>query len=305
MIERTFGPIRLIPGENNGKYPFCHSVFVEEAGILIDPGSDRKILTRLKEESAVRSIWLTHWHEDHFTHLDLFEDLPLFISEADAPMLSDMELFLDGYGVEDEQQIRFWREILLEKFHFKPRTPTGFLQDGQRIELGGVTAQVLLTPGHTPGHLAFYFEEPGVLFLGDYDLTKFGPWYGDRASSIPETIASVRRLRQIPATVWLTSHGTGVFEEDPGQLWENFLGVIEERENRLIDFLNSPRTLEDIVNAWIVYRKSREPKELYAFAERAIMSKHIDLLKEKSLIVEDENRYVIQKTPIEICEGNR
>jgi hydroxyacylglutathione hydrolase len=305
MIERTFGPIRLIPGENNGKYPFCHSVFVEEAGILIDPGSDRKILTRLKEESAVRSIWLTHWHEDHFTHLDLFEDLPLFISEADAPMLSDMELFLDGYGVEDEQQIRFWREILLEKFHFKPRTPTGFLQDGQRIELGGVTAQVLLTPGHTPGHLAFYFEEPGVLFLGDYDLTKFGPWYGDRASSIPETIASVRRLRQIPATVWLTSHGTGVFEEDPGQLWENFLGVIEERENRLIDFLNSPRTLEDIVNAWIAYRKSREPKELYAFAERAIMSKHIDLLKEKSLIVEDENRYVIQKTPIEICEGNR
>jgi hydroxyacylglutathione hydrolase len=305
MIERTFGPIRLIPGENNGKYPFCHSVFVEEAGILIDPGSDRKILTRLKEESAVRSIWLTHWHEDHFTHLDLFEDLPLFISEADAPMLSDMELFLDGYGVEDDQQIRFWREILLEKFHFKPRTPTGFLQDGQRIELGGVTAQVLLTPGHTPGHLAFYFEEPGVLFLGDYDLTKFGPWYGDRASSIPETIASVRRLRQIPATVWLTSHGTGVFEEDPGQLWENFLGVIEERENRLIDFLNSPRTLEDIVNAWIAYRKSREPKELYAFAERAIMSKHIDLLKEKSLIVEDENRYVIQKTPIEICEGNR
>lgn len=305
MIERTFGPIRLIPGENNGKYPFCHSVFVEEAGILIDPGSDRKILTRLKEESAVRSIWLTHWHEDHFTHLDLFEDLPLFISEADAPMLSDMELFLDGYGVEDEQQIRFWREILLEKFHFKPRTPTGFLQDGQRIELGGVTAQVLLTPGHTPGHLAFYFEEPGVLFLGDYDLTKFGPWYGDRASSIPETIASVRRLRQIPATVWLTSHGTGVFEEDPGQLWENFLGVIEERENRLIDFLNSPRTIEDIVNAWIVYRKSREPKELYEFAERAIISKHIDLLKEKSLIVEDENRYVIQKTPIEICEGNR
>ena len=305
MIERTFGPIRFIPGENNGKYPFCHSVFVEEAGILIDPGSDRKMLTRLKEESAVRFIWLTHWHEDHFTHLDLFDDLPLFISEADAPMLSDMELFLDSYGIEDDQQIRFWREILLEKFHFKPSTPAGFLQDGQRIELGGVTVQVLLTPGHTPGHLAFYFEEPGVLFLGDYDLTKFGPWYGDRASSIPETIASVRRLRQIPATVWFTSHETGVFEEDPGQLWDNFLGVIEERENRLIDFLNSPRTIEDIVKAWIVYRKPREPKEFYAFAERAIMSKHIDLLKEKSLIVEDENRYVIQKTQIEISEGDR
>ncbi len=298
MIEHTFGPIRFIPGENNGKYPFCHSVFIEEAGILIDPGSDRKILARLKEKSAVHSIWLTHWHEDHFTHLDLFDDLPLFISEADAPMLSDMELFLKGYGFEDDRQIRFWRKLLLEKFHFKPRTPAGFFKDGQRIKLGCVTVQVILTPGHTPGHMAFYFEEPGVLFLGDYDLTKFGPWYGDRASSITETIASIRRLQQIPATIWLTSHETGVFPENPGQLWENFLGVIDKRENRLIDFLNSPQTIEEIVNAWIVYRKSREPKELYAFAEKAIMSKHIDLLKEKSLIVEDEKRYVIQKAQI-------
>ena len=48
MQERCFGPVRFIPGENHGKYPFCHSVYIEGAGILIDPASDRERLKRLR-----------------------------------------------------------------------------------------------------------------------------------------------------------------------------------------------------------------------------------------------------------------
>jgi len=98
MKERCFGPIRFIPGENRGKYPFCHSLYIDGAGILIDPASDRDRLKGLRKDDGVRQVWLSHWHEDHFMHLDLFEDLPLLISEQDAPQLSDVELFLDGYG---------------------------------------------------------------------------------------------------------------------------------------------------------------------------------------------------------------
>jgi hypothetical protein len=46
MRERLFGPICFIPGKNKGKYPYCHSLFIEGAGILIDPASDRERLTR-------------------------------------------------------------------------------------------------------------------------------------------------------------------------------------------------------------------------------------------------------------------
>jgi len=297
MNERRFGPVRFIPGENNGKYPFCHSLFVEGAGVLIDPASDRKRLIRLREESGVKAVWLTHWHEDHFMHLDLFDDLPLYIAEQDAPMLSDIELFLNGYGIEEEDHRQYWREIVIDQFHFKPRDPAGFLRDGQLIKLEGVTVEVIHTPGHTPGHLAFYFQEPGVLFLGDYDLTKFGPWYGDRESSIPETVASVRRLRQTPASVWLTCHEAGIFEANPGETWDRYLNVIYEREARLLDFLIEPRTLKEIVNAWIVYRKPREPKEFYAFGEQAIMTKHLESLMTRSLIIKNEGRYSTKKPP--------
>ncbi len=292
MPERCFGPIRFIPGKNNGKYPFCHSLYIDGAGILIDPASDRDRLKCLKEERGVGQVWLSHWHEDHFMHLDLFEDRPLLISRADATQLADVELFLDGYGIETEAHRRVWREIVTTQFHFRPRRPDGFLKGGQQIRLEDLTVDIIPTPGHTPGHLCFYFQEPGVLFLGDYDLTPFGPWYGDRDSSIQETIASIERLKQIPATTWLTSHETGIFEEDPGNLWDQYLAVIDRRQSRLLDYLLEPRTMADIVDAWIVYQRPREPRAFYALAEAMIMQKHLDLLVANSRVVKDGESYV-------------
>ena len=93
MQETHFGPIWFIPGENDGKYPFCHSLYIESAGILIDPASDRKRLKELKKDPGVKEVWLSHWHEDHFMHLDLFDDLPLRIMKEDAAPLTDLELF--------------------------------------------------------------------------------------------------------------------------------------------------------------------------------------------------------------------
>lgn len=41
------------------------------------------------------------------------------------------------------------------------------LEDGQTLDMAGLTLQVRHTPGHTPGHCCFYSEEQGVLFSGD------------------------------------------------------------------------------------------------------------------------------------------
>ena len=295
MKERCFGPIRFIPGENRGKYPFCHSLYIDGAGILIDPASDRDRLKRLRDESGVREVWLSHWHEDHFMHLDLFEEVPLLISEHDAPQLSDLESFLDGYGIEKKDHRQVWRDIVINQFHFQPRKPARFLKGGQQVRQKGLTIDIIHTPGHTPGHLCFFFKEPGVLFLGDYDLTAFGPWYGDRNSSIQETISSIKRLKEIPATIWLTCHETGIFEKDPGDLWDQYLAVIDYREQRLLDFLNQPRTMADIVDAWIVYQRPREPKEFYALTEEMIMQKHLDLLVSNSMVVNEGESYVCSK----------
>jgi glyoxylase-like metal-dependent hydrolase (beta-lactamase superfamily II) len=290
MQETAFGPIRFIPGINRGKYPYCHSIYIEGAKILIDPASDRERLKRLRDEQGVEQVWLSHWHEDHFMDLDLFDDLPLGIHPLDAPPLADVESFLDAYDIRNPAFRESWRGIVTEMFHFRPRQPQIALEAGTR-ELGDLAVEILHTPGHTPGHLCFFFPEIGVLFLGDYDLTPFGPWYGDRDSSIPDTIASVRRLEALPARTWLTCHETGVFENQPGQLWSNYLDVIAKRETRLLEFLGEARTQEQIINAWIVYLKAREPQDFYRFAEWAIIRKHLVGLINAGRVVWEADRY--------------
>ena len=199
MEDRRFGPIRFIGGEKRGRYPFCHSVYIEEARVIIDPASSMDKLARIRKDEGVDMVWLSHWHEDHFTYLDLFGDLPLWMSERDLPPLTDIERLLDWYGIDRDDQRSFWRKSITEQFNYRPRQARRFLKDNDIIPLGPVTVEVIPTPGHTPGHLAFYFREEEVLFMGDYDLTSFGPWYGDLYSSIEDTIASIRRLKDIPA----------------------------------------------------------------------------------------------------------
>jgi glyoxylase-like metal-dependent hydrolase (beta-lactamase superfamily II) len=233
-------------------------------------------------------------------HLDLFDDLPLWISDKDSPPLSSLEIFLDWYGIENKDYRQYWRQRLKEEFHFESRKPTKFLQGGQIINLGKVTVEVISTPGHTPGHLAFFFREPRVLFMGDYDLTKFGPWYGDVYGSIEETIDSVNLLRKIPARIFLASHETGIFTVGPEEHWDNYLGVIHERERRLLEFLIEPRTMEEIVGAWMVYGHQREPKAFFEFGERALMKKHLERLKRLGKVFQEGDRYI--KKVVEKCE---
>jgi len=289
VTEKHFGPVWFLPGENRGRYPYCHTLFLPDPGILIDPGCDRKRLDALRKQGSVRAVWLSHWHEDHFKDLDLFDDFPLYVSKEDALPLSGIEHLLTGY--DDAEEFSYWKKVMEESFHFRPRVPADFLAGGQVIKFEGLTVEVIATPGHTPGHLAFYFQEPQILFLGDYDLTSLGPWYGDYSSDIEETIKSIQRLRAIPAKLWLTSHEEGVFDALPGERWQAYEGVIQKRDEKLLQILTLPQSIEDIVQHRIVYGKPREPKEFFEYCEKALMSKHLERLMRQGKVIECQGQY--------------
>jgi hydroxyacylglutathione hydrolase len=171
----------------------------------------------------------------------------------------------------------------------------GLLRGGDTITKNGVTVEVIRTPGHTLGSLSFYFRDSRVLFIGDYDLTYFGPYYGDRTSSISDTLASLELLRNIPARVVITSHGKGVFENPDAEIWDRYRDVIFIRENKLLEFSYTPRSIEEIVDEHIIYdttKASYEEKIWFEIGERMLMKKHLEYLLEKNQITFSDGVYI-------------
>ena len=215
-----------------------------------------------------------------------------WISEIDFPPLTDIEIFLDWYGVTDAKIRAYWEKIIYEEFNYQPLTSANFFPINKEADIGGISVQAIATPGHTPGHLAFFFPEEEALFIGDYDLTPFGPWYGDAASSIEETIESIRRLKEIPAKIWIACHEKGLFEENPGKLWDDYENIIYQREEKILNFVTKkPSTLEEISAAWLIYGKPRKPVEFFEPNERVLVKKHLERLQKQGQIVPDKDRY--------------
>jgi len=291
VSQIDFGPVHFIPGDNRGTYPFCNSLFIEgRRRVVIDPSSNEVRLLALRDGPGLDEVWLSHYHEDHFLFLGLFGGTVLAMSAVDSPALESMDSFLDYYDITNDGDRAAWAEIMNTSFHFQPRKADRLFNGDEVVDLGGVTVEVMRTPGHTAGHLSFFVREQAVLFIGDYDLSPF-PYYGDRDSDIDQTIASIQRLREVPARVWISPHGHGIYRENPAERWDRFLDVIDRREGRLLDLLTVPRTMGDIVEARIVYKKAREPKIFYDFGEMCTMKKHLDRLISKGVVTLEGEYY--------------
>ena len=153
-----------------------------------------------------------------------------------------------------------WDDLFLNRFHFEERTPSVEFGDGDLLIFGDTKLRVIHTPGHTAGHCSFHFPDQGILFMGDLDLSRFGPWYGDRVSDIDQTIQSMRRLLEIPADIYITSHETGIIRGDITELVETYLNVITQREKKILEFLERPRTVQmRLSNAGSFSRESFSP----------------------------------------------
>jgi hydroxyacylglutathione hydrolase len=273
-----FGPVTLIPGRNGGRYPHCHSLLIEgNCTAVVDPASDPDLLMQVKARRRVDVVLNTHYHEDHWAFL--FSDAEFWVHAADAPAFEDLATLVGWYGVDDPQMAEWWLRDLSTRFRFEPPALARLLAGGDCLDFGGVTAEVVHTPGHTPGHVSLWFPGQELLFLADLDLTPFGPYYADRFSDLAALIASVERVRHIPARTLIVSHGEPVVRQDFARRYDAFLQVITDRDDRILDFLQRPHTLEEILGQWLIYERPHEPLEVYSVLERGMVLQHLRRLE--------------------------
>lgn len=290
MKEKRYGQIIFIPGRKGARYPYCNSLFInDKAGVIIDPGSDKSRLQTLHREHGIDIIFNTHYHEDHTVFNHLFPEAALYVHDDEVVCHQSLDAYIDYSGLRGTDLEMEWRTLVTESFNYHERVPTGSFVDGDLFTFGSTTIQVIHTPGHTIGHCCFYFPVEEILYLGDLDLTPFGPWYGDRVSDIDQIIASVHKILRIPAKIYITSHEAGVIEGDISELVERYLAVIETRETAVLDFLDKARTFDEIVNRWIIYKKPRKPIKFFKFMESSQIRKHLErLLKNNKIKFENE-----------------
>ena len=280
LEELELGATTVLFGHDRGKYPEGNSLLVSGADqrVIVDPSLG--VLPRKDTLPRVDLVMNSHCHEDHVAGNHLFLDVPWTLHEADLPGIQSFAGMMAIYGFDDPVVARGWERALREQFHYTECADPLPFRDGDEWDLGGgVRIRAVHTPGHTRGHTAFWIEPDEVLYLGDIDLSSFGPYYGDAWSDLEDFERSLETVRDIDARHYATFHHVGVVDRDTflGRL-EKYRAVISDRETRLLAFLaEAPRTLDDVAKHRFVYR----PKDPVAFAEpveRRSMSQHIERL---------------------------
>jgi glyoxylase-like metal-dependent hydrolase (beta-lactamase superfamily II) len=128
--------------------------------------------------------------------------------------LPDLTLLINSVGSGEARAA--YRDALVEYL-----TPfRGELDGGERIEVAGVSVDVLSTPGHSPGHLTFLvdgikdaagdgYEQPPVAFVGDVifqgSVGRTDLPFSDGAT-LGETLEQLR-VRLDPSTILCSGHG--------------------------------------------------------------------------------------------------
>jgi glyoxylase-like metal-dependent hydrolase (beta-lactamase superfamily II) len=159
---------------------------------------------------TIRRIALTHWHSDHVGSVDALKeqlgDVELLVPELDARILAG-ESVVEGQSAGGEPKIRTAPDVMLSA--------------GDRVG----SLEVVASPGHTPGHVAYLDARDRTLIAGDvfttlggaavtshfnlrFPFAAMGTW--DNAMDLE----SAGALRALDPAVLAVGHGRAL--HDPG-----------------------------------------------------------------------------------------
>jgi len=282
--------IFYVPGENASRFPYCACLYLKgkDMRVLIDAGMGPKNMAPVKE-LGIDLLILTHCHIDHrLTRMEI-ADLPVWCHEKEEIYFHNRDHFFTAMGLK-----RSGLDLngLFDFAHGMFETEIDHrLTDGERIELGGITLETIHTPGHTPGHMAFFIPEHDLLFSGDIDLTPFGPFYGHDFADISDFLSSIENLERVNANMVVSGHAGPFNENLPGR-FRKYGEVIHRRDRQLMGKLRQPKSIEAFEGSNLFYRAYPDFPDLIRWFELVHIEKHLNRLKALGKVRIEGNKWI-------------
>jgi glyoxylase-like metal-dependent hydrolase (beta-lactamase superfamily II) len=158
--------------------------------VVIDPSMESApALNRAQELEksglTMQAIWNTHGHFDHIFDNHLWKttfNAPLLMHESDLFFVERLREQAMWFGFPPPEQVM----------------PDEFLHAGQTLRVGSHEAQVLHTPGHSPGSVSFHFAADRVCVSGDVIFRGGAGRVDLPGASAQELGESLRLLTSLP-----------------------------------------------------------------------------------------------------------
>ena len=168
-----------------------------------------------KKPSDIKHIILTHGHRGHLGGMAALKRLsgaPVYGHVWEADIISGDRPWQNpsffAFRPIQPWPITTVGQITAPFNHHKGVPVDTLIDEGDHI--GGL--EVLHTPGHTPGHLAFYWPERKALFTGDSFVTwpLITPGWKSTMLNVPQSWEALARMAALDVEVIGPGHGNSI-----------------------------------------------------------------------------------------------
>jgi hydroxyacylglutathione hydrolase len=303
--RKDFGRIKVISGDNGGRFPYCNTLYIDDAvQTIIDPGAGLHQLQEINQRKSIDLVLNTHVHFDHIVYNYVFDQARIMVNELEAIYFRDPREFVRASAVAEalgEEWINIWPERIRQPngpqspytpffrhdWHLSLARLDGTYRWGEVFDLGHTKMEVIAAPGHSPGFSVMYFPQEGIVYCGDIDLTSFGPLCQDS----DQFIESAHRVANLDADIFITSHESGVVSKSEFvSRLDKYLDVLVIRDQKLLDNLVAPITFEEIVKMGIFYGPRIFKDQFLYCWEWAMAKEHLRRLIKQGLVVSENGK---------------
>lgn len=171
-------------------------------------------------------IAATHIHPDHYGMVDKLKQLSgarVALSDIEAKfvdsrygqtdsLLEEVKKLLASNGVPEADLTELAESPLAVKEFVGVVKPDIILKDGDKITVATSEFKVILTPGHSPGHICLYEPKRKLFFSGDHLLPDIFPHVGfhpqSGANPLADFFKSLDALAELEVSFIFPGHGS-------------------------------------------------------------------------------------------------